>query len=230
MANIVIVLTSHATFGGGDEPTGFWLEELAAPYYVFVEAEHRVVLASPDGGLPPLDPLSKTAAELRPAGQRWMSDQAALAQLAHTEALTDIDPNDFSAVFYPGGHGPMWDLIDNTHSLHLIEHMHSRHKPIGSICHGPVVLLNAVDEAGLPLVASRQLTCFSNREEVLIGRVNDIPFLLADALQDKGAHVEHAEPWFNHVVRDANLITGQNPSSAVDTAVQVVKQLYELPG
>ncbi len=222
MAQILMVLTSHNQIAETGKPTGFWLEELAAPYYAFLEAGQEVTLASVQGGLPPMDPESCQAPDLKPAGQRFLEDQQALWQLANTTSLADITAEDFDAVFYPGGHGPIWDLAENPHSVELIEKMYAAGKPVASICHGPVVLMHAKTRQGKPLVVNRKVTCFSNAEEIEVGMDVMLPYLLEDELKRLGADYMCGRKWTDFSVADGHLITGQNPASSVSTANKVL--------
>jgi len=218
MAQILIVLTSHDQLGDSDQPTGFWLEELAAPYYVFLEAGHEVVLASLAGGQPPIDPQSQQQENLGEAAEQFLADQQALLQLAQTTPLVDIQTEDFDAVFYPGGHGPIWDLSDSPHSIELIEEMYAAGKPIAAVCHGPVVLRHAKTSQGKPLVAGRQVTGFSNTEEIQVDMHLLVPYLLEDELKRLGADYACGPAWTDFSVADGHLITGQNPASSASSA------------
>ncbi len=218
MASILIVLTSQAEFGDSDKPTGFWLEELAAPYYALSEAGHELTLCSPRGGLAPVDPASCEDAAMTPTSQRFLQDADAMAKLADTHALTDIEPEAYDAVFYPGGHGPMWDLYDHPHSINLIESMSAAGKPVAAVCHAPAVLLQACNDDGRPITAGRRVTGFSNSEERAVGLAEQVPYLLEDALTRQGAVFCKAADWSDHCVVDGNLITGQNPASSRSVA------------
>ena len=225
---IVIVLTSHAELGDTGRQTGFWLEELAAPYYVFQGAGAEITLASPDGGRPPLDPESAKPEHQSAATRRFAEDEAAQDALSATIALAEIDPAGVDAAFYPGGHGPLWDLVDDTHSLALIETLLATGRPVASLCHGPVVLLNARDAAGRPVVADRSVTSFTNAEEASIGLSDAVPELLQDALVARGAQFTNARPFEAHAVRDGALITGQNPASSAAVARHLLNAAAEL--
>jgi putative intracellular protease/amidase len=225
MHRVLIVITSQATFGDGERPTGFWLEELAAPWYRFEAAGCDVTLASPRGGLPPMDPESRDPEQMGVAAARLLGDAEALARLASTLPLADIDPDAHDAVFYPGGHGPLWDLVEHPHSIEIIERMHVLRRPLGAVCHGPAVLLHAHAEDGRPLVSGRQLTAFSNSEERAVGLAEAVPFLLEDALTARGAVFCKAEDWSDHCVVDGHLVTGQNPASSDSVADAVLQQL-----
>ncbi|MBU1188019.1 MAG: type 1 glutamine amidotransferase domain-containing protein [Gammaproteobacteria bacterium] len=225
MADILIVLTSQAVFGDSDKPTGFWLEELATPYYTLLEAGHRLTLCSPLGGLAPVDPASCDDQQMTSNCQRFLQDAEAMQRLATTLPLSDIDPGDHDAVFYPGGHGPLWDLREHAHSIHIIESMHAAGKPVAAVCHGPAVLLNAGAEDGRPLTAGRRVTAFSNSEEQAVGLADQVPYLLEDALTHQGAVFCKAADWSDHCVVDGHLITGQNPASSGSVARALLQLL-----
>lgn len=221
---ILMILTSHDELGDTGNKTGFWLEEFAAPYYVLKDAGAQVVLASPRGGQPPLDPKSDAPDAQTEATQRFKSDTAAQEQLASTRILADISPESFDAVFYPGGHGPLWDLTHDSHSIALIEAFVLADKPVGAVCHAPAVLLNARGTDGEPLVKGRQVTGFTNSEEEAVGLTDVVPFLLEDSLKDKGGLYSKADDWASYVRVDGKLVTGQNPGSSEEAA----KALLEL--
>ncbi len=229
MARILIVLTSHHQLGETGQPTGFWLEELAAPYYVFLSAGHDVVLASMQGGLPPLDPLSRAAENMAAAGERFLADKQAMLQLVNTTPLVDIQAEGFDAVFYPGGHGPIWDLAESPHSIELIEAMLAADKPVAAVCHGPAVFRHARTPSGDSIVAGRQVTAFSNSEEAAAGKQDVVPYLLADELRRLGGIYQHGPDWSDFSVADGNLISGQNPASSASCAERVLARLAE-PG
>lgn len=218
MAEILVVVTSNAEFGDTDQPTGFWLEELAAPYYALLEAGHQLTLSSPLGGQAPIDPASCEEDQLTAKARRFLRDAEAMAQLADTQPLIDIEARDYDAVFYPGGHGPLWDLYDHAHSIALIEEMFADGKPVATVCHGAAVLLQARTDDGAPLVAGRRMTSFSNSEEQAVGLDQQVPYLLEDELTRLGAIYSKAEDWSDHCVVDGNLITGQNPASSASVA------------
>lgn len=211
---VLIVLTSHDQLGDTGEKTGFWLEELAAPYYRLKDAGADLVLASPKGGQPPLDPKSYEPGAQTDATRRFDQDPAAQSELANTRRLSDIDASDFDAVFYPGGHGPLWDLSDDSASIALIEDFLAQHKPVAAVCHAPAVLVNVKDAEGEPLVRGKRVTGFSNSEEAAVGLTEVVPFLLEDTLIALGGRYESGEDWHSKVVVDGHLITGQNPGSS----------------
>jgi len=211
---ILMVLTSHDQLGDTGHKTGFWLEEFAAPYYVFKDAGAEVTLASPAGGQPPLDPKSNEPDFQTDATRRFMEDQDARTALANTSSLAELSADGFDAIFYPGGHGPLWDLAENQHSITLIETMHAAGKPVAAVCHAPAVLKNTKLPDGNPLVAGKSLTGFSNTEEAAVQLTDVVPFLLEDELSARGASYQKADDWQPYAVIDGNLITGQNPASS----------------
>lgn len=223
--NILIVLTSVDRVPGTDHATGAWLEELAAPYYVFKDAGAKVTLASTNGGRAPLDPLSESAAAQTDATRRFLADAQACEALANTVTLTGIDPVDYDAVFYCGGLGPVFDLTDSEKSLSVIESMDRASKPIAAVCHGVAVLRKARNPAGAPLVATRAVTAFSNSEELSVNGPDLVPWFVEDEMRRLGGRYSCAADWQAHVVVDGNLITGQNPASSAGTAQQVLNAL-----
>ncbi|CCJ06494.1 type 1 glutamine amidotransferase domain-containing protein [Methylocystis sp. SC2] len=222
---ILIVLTSHDKLGDTGEKTGFWLEELVAPYYVFLDAGAEITLASPKGGQPPLDPKSSEPRFQTELTRRFEADEAAKARLADTARLDSVRQEDFDAVFYPGGHGPMWDLAEDRDSIRLIESFVRAGKPIALVCHAPGVLRHVEGPDGLPLVAGKTVTGFTNGEEEAVGLTHVVPFLVEDELQAKGGRFSKAADWAPHVVRDGQLITGQNPASSDPAARKLVEAL-----
>jgi putative intracellular protease/amidase len=222
---ILIVLTSHEQLGNTGRKTGFWLEEFAAPYYVLADAGAVITLASPSGGQPPLDPKSDEPGAQTAATERFTRDSAAQAALAKTLKLSDISPDDYDAVFYPGGHGPLWDLADDRHSIALIEAMYAAGKPVAAVCHAPAVLRHARAPDGSPLIRGKSVTGFSNTEEEAVQLSTVVPFMLEDELKLKGASYSRAVDWQPHAVTDGNLITGQNPASSELVAHAVLMQL-----
>lgn len=222
---ILMVLTSHDKLGNTDEKTGFWLEELAAPYYVMKDAGAEIVLASPKGGQPPLDPKSSQPESQTDATRRFEKDADANNQLANTVKLADIQTSDFDAVFYPGGHGPLWDLVDDKDSIAIIESFVLANKPVAAVCHAPAVLLNVKTIGDDPWIKGKTVTAFSNSEEDAVGLSAIVPFLLEDALKQRGAHFKKGDDWASFVVTDGILITGQNPASSEATATALLKQL-----
>jgi putative intracellular protease/amidase len=222
---ILMVLTSHDRLGDTGKKTGFWLEELAAPYYVFKDAGAKIVLASPKGGQPPLDPKSDAPDAQTAATVRFNEDADALAALAATQKLKEVVDGEFDAVFYPGGHGPLWDLADDPDSLRLIEQTFSAGKPLAAVCHGPAVLRHARGALGEPLVKDKRVTGFSNEEEAAVGLAEVVPFSLEDELKKNGARYERGALWQSYVVTDGRLVTGQNPASSAEAAEDVLRLL-----
>jgi putative intracellular protease/amidase len=211
---ILIVLTSHDQLGDTGKKTGFWLEEFAAPYYRLLDAGAELTLASPAGGQPPLDPKSSEADAQTEATHRFNADQQAQAVLANTVKLADIETDNFDAVFYPGGHGPLWDLTTDQNSISLIESFIAAAKPVAAVCHAPAVLIHVRDPQGQSLVQGKRVTGFCNSEEAAVGLSDIVPFLLEDELIQLGANYEKTEDWHPLAVIDGQLITGQNPASS----------------
>ncbi len=222
---ILIVLTSHDTLGNTGRKTGFWLEELAAPYYELRDAGAELVLASPKGGQPPLDPKSNEPDFQTDQTRRFEADPDAKAALASTVRLDSVSAEDFDAVFYPGGHGPLWDLAEDENSAHLIEATLRAGKPVALVCHAPGVLRHVVNEDGTPLVENKQVTGFANTEEDAMGLTNVVPFLVEDTLKVQGGIYSKTTDWGSHVVQDGLLITGQNPGSSRVAAIILINQL-----
>lgn len=222
---ILMVLTSHDTLGNTGEKTGFWLEEFAAPYYVFKDAGAAITLASPRGGQPPLDPKSDDPAFQTEATRRFKADAAAQADLAGTRRLAEVSAGDFDAVFYPGGHGPLWDLAEDASSIALIETMLAAGKPVAAVCHAPGVLRHPKTADGSPVVRGSAVTGFANSEEQAVGLTEVVPFLVEDMLKDNGARYSKAADWQPHVVTDGLLITGQNPASSEPAARALLAKL-----
>lgn len=221
--NVLMVLTSHDQLGNTGEKTGFWLEELAAPYYVFKDAGAKVVLASPQGGQPPLDPNSSQKDALTEATDRFEADAEAMAALASTAKLADVSLEDFDAVFYPGGHGPLWDLAEDPTSIALIENAIKAGTPVGAVCHAPGVLRHVKGQDGKPLVSGKNVTGFTNTEEEAVGLTDVVPFLVEDMLNDNGGHYSKGDDWQSYVVTDGWLVTGQNPASSAAAAEALLK-------
>lgn len=215
---ILMVLTSHDRLGDTGHKTGFWLEEFAAPYYVFKDAGAEITLASPKGGQPPLDPKSDAADAQTAATQRFKADVDAQHQLASTRPLADVQMADYDSVFYPGGHGPLWDLAEDRTSIALIEAFERAGKPIGFVCHAPGALRRVTAADGAPLVKGRRVTGFTNGEEAAVGLTEVVPFLIEDEFQRLGGLYEKGADWCVHVVVDGKLVTGQNPASSEDAA------------
>lgn len=226
---ILMVLTSHDTLGDTGRKTGFWLEEFAAPYYVFRDADAKVTIASPLGGQPPIDPRSDTPEGQTDATLRFKRDKAAQVALAHSIRLSSALPGDYDAVFYSGGHGPMWDLADNATSDALIEAFWNQGKPVAAVCHGPIALRHAIVD-GRPLVEGRRVTGFTNSEEAAVQLTDVVPVLVEDELRRLGGRFEEVDDWQSLVVVDGRLITGQNPASSTAAAEALVKLLIAARG
>lgn len=222
---VLMVLTSHDTLGDTGRKTGFWLEELAAPYYAFLDAEAEIVLASPNGGQPPLDPKSNEPDFQTDLTRRFETDAVATALLANTVRLDSVSAADFDAVFYPGGHGPLWDLAQDRHSIQLIEAFLAAGKPTALVCHAPGVLRDVKKADGTPLVQGKKVTGFTNSEEEAVGLTDVVPFLVEDMLKDNGGLYSKGADWSSYVVTDGLLITGQNPGSSSETAKVLIDQL-----
>ncbi|GAB3670691.1 type 1 glutamine amidotransferase domain-containing protein [Salinisphaera aquimarina] len=222
---ILMVLTSHDTLGDSGEKTGFWLEEFAAPYYVFKDADAEVVIASPAGGQPPLDPRSDAEGAQTQATERFKQDDDAQRALASTQKLADVASQRYDAVFYPGGHGPLWDLAEDSDSIALIEKTYADGVPLGLVCHAPGVLRRTKNANGGPLVHGLRVTGFSNSEEEAVGLTEIVPFLVEDALKDNGGNYVRGDDWASHVVTAGNLVTGQNPASSAAAAKILLAQL-----
>lgn len=222
---ILMVLTSHDRLGETGQKTGFWLEEFAAPYYVFKDAGADVTLASPLGGQPPLDPKSDAEDAQTEATRRFKADPAAQADLARTLKLADLSAADFDAVFYPGGHGPLWDLAEDAASIALIEATLAAGKPLAAVCHAPGVLRHPRTSEGAPVVQGRTVTGFSNSEEQAVGLTGVVPFQVEDMLRGNGGQYTRQVDWQPHVVTDGQLITGQNPASSEPAAKALLAKL-----
>jgi len=221
-----MVLTSHDRLGDTGKKTGFWLEEFAAPYYVFEDAGATITLASPKGGQPPLDPKSAEPDAQTEATKRFRKDKAAQAALAKTLKLSSVSADDFDGVFYPGGHGPLWDLAEDADSIALIEATYAAGKPMAAVCHAPGVLRHAKSSDGSPLVRGKAVTGYANTEEAAVGLTKIVPFLVEDILKQNGGNYTKAADWQPYVQTDGNLITGQNPASSEAAAKAVLKQLH----
>jgi putative intracellular protease/amidase len=220
---VLMVLTSHDQLGNTGRKTGFWLEELAAPYYAFKDAGAEIVLASPKGGQPPLDPKSNEPANQTEMTHRFEADSQATAQLASTVKLDLVSQADFDTVFYPGGHGPLWDLAEDKNSIALIEAFLAAGKPVALVCHAPGVLRHVLTPEGAPLVEGKRVTGFTNSEEAAVGLTDVVPFLVEDELKAKGGIYSKLEDWAPYVVTDGLLITGQNPASSSSAAATLMK-------
>lgn len=222
---ILIVLTSHEKLGDTGNKTGFWLEEFAAPYYVLKDAGAEVTLASPKGGQPPIDPQSDLPENQTELTKRFRTDTAAQAELANTKKLADVSANDFDGVFYPGGHGTMWDMPDNAASIVLIEAFVKADKPVGLVCHAPAALVNVRGKDGEYLVKGKRVTGFTNEEEDAVGLTAVVPFLLEDSLKERGGIYSKVANWAPYVQVDSKLVTGQNPASSGPATEELLKLL-----
>lgn len=222
---VLMVLTSHDELGTTGEKTGFWLEEFTSPYYTFKDSGAEVVIASPKGGQPPLDPKSDAPDAQTDSTRRFDKDTDAQHQLATTIPLADIKEEDFDTVFYAGGHGPLWDLTNSATSIELIQAFDRAQKPIGFVCHAPAVLKNVKTESGDSFVKGKKVTGFSNSEEKAVQLTDVVPFLIEDEFKAQGAHYEKGADWSSYTVTDGHLITGQNPASSEAVAEQLVKML-----
>lgn len=227
---ILMVLTSHDELGTTGKKTGFWLEELAAPYYAFLDAGADITLASPKGGQPPLDPKSDEPDSQTDETRRFHADSAAQAALASTVRLDTVNQDAFDAVFYPGGHGPLWDLANDKHSISLIEQTLQAGKPVALVCHAPGVLRDVKNADGTPLVKGKKVTGFTNSEEEGVGLTDVVPFLVEDALKQNGGIYSRGDDWQSYTVQDGLLITGQNPGSSAETAKVLLANLKNKAG
>lgn len=224
---ILLVLTSHDELGNTGHKTGFWLEEFATPYYIFKDANADITLASPNGGQPPLDPKSDEPDFQTDATERFKKDADAQAVLANTLKLSDVSADDYDAVFYPGGHGPLWDLAEDQNSIALIESMYASGKTVAAVCHAPAVFRHTKAADGSPLIEGKSVTGFSNTEEDAVQLSEVVPFLLEDELKAKGANYSKADDWHPYAITDGNLITGQNPASSDPVAKAVLERVKQ---
>lgn len=222
---ILMVLTSHGQLGDTGKKTGFWLEEFAAPYYVFKDAGADITLASPKGGQPPLDPSSDSDDAQTAATKRFKGDEAAQKDLAQTSVLSTVSADGFDAIFYPGGHGPLWDLAEDGDSKALIETFAASDRPIGAVCHAPAVFKYPKGADGKPLVSGKKITGFTNSEEEAVGLTEVVPFLVEDMLTANGGEYHKGADWASFVVTDGKLVTGQNPASSEEAARKLLHLL-----
>jgi len=222
---VLMVLTSHDQLGDTGKKTGFWLEEYTAPYYVLKDAGADITVVSPNGGQPPLDPKSDAPDAQTDATRRFKGDAEAQAVLASTGRLSGVNPAEFDAVFYPGGHGPLWDLAEDRASIALIEAMAAAGKPVALVCHAPGVLRHVKAADGTPLVRGRQVTGFTNTEEEAVGLTQVVPFLVEDMLKQNGGNYAKGPDWQPYVLTDGKLVTGQNPASSEQGAEALLKLL-----
>ena len=222
---VLIVLTSHSDLGNTGEKTGFWIEEFAAPYYVLADAGGELTIASPAGGQPPVDPKSEAPDAQTDATRRFYGDYNLIDKVAHTLKLSEVNEADYDAVFYPGGHGPLWDLSADVISVALIENFYRNNKPVAFVCHAPAALLNVKAPNGEPLVKGKEVTGFSNSEEEAVKLTKVVPFLLEDEMKKLGGHYSSGRDWGVYVKTDGLLITGQNPASSEAAAKQLLEVL-----
>lgn len=222
---ILMIVTSHDKMGDTGHKTGIWLEELAAPYFRFRDAGADITLASPKGGQPPLDPNSQVPDALTEATKRFEGDEEAQKAFANTVTLDGLKADDYDALFYPGGHGPLWDLATDVKSIALIESFVAQDKPVAAVCHGPAAFVNAKTKDGKPLVAGKKVTGFTNDEEKAVGLEKVVPLLIEDEFTKQGGLYERADMWASHAVVDGKLVTGQNPASSDAAADEVIKLL-----
>ena len=222
MSRILMILTSHDQLGDTGKKTGFWLEEFASPYYVFRDAGHDVTLASPKGGQPPIDPTSSQPQMQTDATRRFNDDEQAKAAMEATVPLSQVDVAEFDAVFYPGGHGPLWDLANDPTSQQIILDSDAAGRPLGLVCHAPGVLHTLTKEDGTSFVAGRSVAGFSNSEEEAAGLTDVVPFLVEDSLKEAGAQYSKGPDGDSYVVTDKMLVTGQNPASSAAAAQRLL--------
>ncbi|WP_338359544.1 type 1 glutamine amidotransferase domain-containing protein [Yeosuana marina] len=222
---ILFVLTSHDSLGDTGKKTGFWVEEFANPYYTLLDKGVSITIATPKGGAAPIDPTSDTPDASTEATERFNKDTEAKERIANTKVLADMNPDDFDAVFYPGGHGPLWDLANDETSIALIEKFNSQKKPIAFVCHAPVALMNVKNTDGSRLVKGKKVTGFSNLEEAAVGLTEIVPVLVEDMLIENGAFYSNADKWAPYAIQDGNLITGQNPASSQLVAEKLLESL-----
>jgi putative intracellular protease/amidase len=225
MKHVLFVLTSHEDLGNTGHKTGFWIEEFAAPYYLLKDKGVKITLASPKGGQPPIDPNSAAENAATDATKRFDSDTVTKEVLSKTIPLANINQTDYDAVFYPGGHGPLWDLSEDKNSIALIESFYSNNKPVAAVCHAPAVFKNTKGNDGNALVNGKKVTCFSNTEEAAVQLTDIVPFLVEDMLQANGGIFSKLEDWQPYAVEDGLLITGQNPASSELVAEMLLKKL-----
>ena len=225
MKKVLFVLTSHEDLGNTGEKTGFWIEEFAAPYYMLKEEGIEITLASPKGGQPPIDPKSNEPDFQTPATVRFNQDKETQEILSNTVKLETANQRDFDAVFYPGGHGPMWDLAEDKNSIALIEDFYNNNKTVAAVCHAPAVFKNTKNTDGTPLVNGKKVTGFTNGEEDAVQLTSVVPFLIEDMMKENGAIYSKKADWNPYAVEDGLLITGQNPASSVLVAEILLKRL-----
>ncbi|PSG88182.1 type 1 glutamine amidotransferase domain-containing protein [Aurantibacter aestuarii] len=223
--NVLFVLTSHDQLGDTGEKTGFWVEEFASPYYTLLDQGVYITVATPNGGAAPIDPRSNEESAATEATERFNADKEAQNIIANTKQLSEMNASNFDAVFYPGGHGPLWDLANDKTSIQLIETFNKQNKPIAFVCHAPAALKNVNAEDGSPLVKGKKVTGFTNSEENAVGLTNVVPFLVEDMLSSNGGIYSKKEDWAAYAIKDGNLITGQNPASSKLVAEKLLESL-----
>ena len=224
---VLMILTSHDQLGDTGEKTGFWLEELAAPYYVLLDAGVEITLASPAGGHPPLDPKSDAPDAQTAATERFKQDVSAQGSLANTTKLAEIDADEFDGIFFPGGHGPLWDLAENFDSRRIIKAFIAENRPLAAVCHALAIFKHTKRPDGRSLISGRRVTGFSNTEEESVGLTEVVPFLIEEMLEANGGHYEKGPDWSSYVVVDGKLVTGQNPASSGAAATALLKILQK---
>ena len=225
MKKVLFVLTSHDQLGNTGHKTGFWIEEFAAPYYTLIDNGIDITIASPKGGQPPIDPKSDLPESSTPATERFKKDAETQNKLARTLILADVKEADYDAVFYPGGHGPLWDLAEDKDSIHLIESFYNNKKPVAAVCHAPAIFKHTKDASGQPLVRGKKVTGFTNEEEEAVQLTAVVPFLVEIMLKENGGEYSKLANWMPYAVQDGNLITGQNPTSSELVAEKLLKLL-----
>ena len=222
---VLFVMTSHDQLGDTGKKTGFWIEEFAAPYYKLADAGVDITIASPNGGQPPIDPKSEEPDAQTEATKRYYQDKALQEKLSQTKKLSEVKAEDYDAVFYPGGHGPLWDLANDQNSIKLIEDFYNQKKPVAAVCHGPAVLAQAKAPNGEPLVKGKNVAGFTNSEEAAVHLTDIVPFLVEDKLKALGGNYSKEADWAPYVVTDGLLITGQNPASSEPAAEALLERL-----
>ena len=222
---ILFVLTSHDKLGDTGKKTGFWVEEFANPYYTLLDKGADITIATPKGGAAPIDPSSDSPDSATEDTERFNNDAIAKERIANTNVLADMNPDDFDAVFYPGGHGPLWDLANDETSIALIEKFNSQEKPIAFVCHAPAALKGVKDANGKYLVKGKKVTGFSNKDEAAVGLTQIVPLLVEDMLIENGAFYSNVDNWEAYAIQDGNLITGQNPASSELVAQKLLESL-----
>ncbi|MFD2528463.1 MULTISPECIES: type 1 glutamine amidotransferase domain-containing protein [Polaribacter] len=223
--NVLFVLTSHDKLGDTGKKTGFWVEEFANPYYTLLDKGANITIATPNGGAAPIDPSSDAPDAATEDTDRFNKDEEAKTKIANTKKLSDMNADDFDAVFYPGGHGPLWDLANDATSIALIEKFNSQEKPVAFVCHAPAALKSVKGTDGEPLVKGKKVTGFTNTEEDAVGLTSVVPFLVEDMLSANGGIYSKKEDWAAYAIQDGNLITGQNPASSELVAEKLLESL-----